>query len=448
MTDDELASLGLSMGANGVESPSVHEKHLVHDGAVVGVHAESDASSPPAPNATDGERDALGADDIAALLAGAPDELASAPASSTDGDASSPADATPRGPASMLQTQRGVGPFPPPSNLADDATGTAPEEPSLPDGDVAPPDADRLVAEDGGTTRSLEPPAVGVSLEASPSAAEGAAPPPVLAGAPTGGGPARFVDHDISHAEALDELGVRGLRRVIRVVVAALALGGVATFTVLRLRSTHPDSSASAPVATGSPSPLAVAAEPPRPSPVAEAPPSVPLPSPTPLPTPSPTASGVAADVPEPPLPSREESSKAAKAPAPAIPQEPSGAASPGSDIFRRQLAECRGLFGRNRFRDAGVACAAAVEANPRSSEALTMLAHVELNRGHLGRANELAQKAISIYPDQPDAYVIIGGVHQEGGRNTQAKAAYLQYLHLAPHGRYAAELQSIVGRL
>jgi len=134
--------------------------------------------------------------------------------------------------------------------------------------------------------------------------------------------------------------------------------------------------------------------------------------------------------------------------PAPAPPKKPSGTDAPASDAFPRQLAECRGLFGRNRFRDAGVACAAAVETNPRSSEALTMLAHVELNRGHLGRANDLAQKAISIHPDQPDAYVIIGGVHQDGGRNAQAKAAYLQYLHLAPHGRYAAELRSIVGSL
>ena len=117
-------------------------------------------------------------------------------------------------------------------------------------------------------------------------------------------------------------------------------------------------------------------------------------------------------------------------------------------DAFRQQLAECHALFAKNRFREAGTACGAAVQSNPRSAEALTLLAHVELNRGHMSRAYDLAQKAISIYPDQPDAYVIIGGVHQDGGRNQQAKAAYQRYLHLAPHGRYAGELRSIVGSL
>jgi Tfp pilus assembly protein PilF len=98
--------------------------------------------------------------------------------------------------------------------------------------------------------------------------------------------------------------------------------------------------------------------------------------------------------------------------------------------------------------REASVVCAAALQTNPGSADAMTMMAHVELNRGHLERASELAQKAIAVDPNQADAYVIMGGVHQDSGRNAQAKISYRRYLQLAPHGRYAEELRSIVGTL
>jgi tetratricopeptide (TPR) repeat protein len=120
---------------------------------------------------------------------------------------------------------------------------------------------------------------------------------------------------------------------------------------------------------------------------------------------------------------------------------------SPASD-FSRQLTDCRSAFTHGRMRDALTDCAAAVATNPSSAEALTMLAHAELNRGRLSQANELATKAVAISPNLADAYVIIGGVHQDSGRNREAKAAYRRYLQLAPHGRYADELRSIVNGL
>lgn len=76
------------------------------------------------------------------------------------------------------------------------------------------------------------------------------------------------------------------------------------------------------------------------------------------------------------------------------------------------------------------------------------MLAHTELNRGRLARSIQLAQKAVTIDPNLADAYVIIGGVHQDSGQNREAKVAYRRYLQLAPQGRYADELRSIVNRL
>jgi hypothetical protein len=132
---------------------------------------------------------------------------------------------------------------------------------------------------------------------------------------------------------------------------------------------------------------------------------------------------------------------------APAAAASPDKAAAPIVD-FARQLSDCRTQFLKNKLREASATCAAALQTNPRSADALTLMAHVELNRSHLNRANELAQKAVSIDPRQADAYVIIGGVHQDNGRIPQAKAAYAQYLELAPHGRYADELRSIIGNL
>ena len=113
-----------------------------------------------------------------------------------------------------------------------------------------------------------------------------------------------------------------------------------------------------------------------------------------------------------------------------------------------QQLATCRTAFAKNRMKEALAACSAAAAANPRSAEALTMLAHTELNRGNLSKAGDLAHRALAIDPAMADAYVIAGGIHQDSGQNREAKAAYRRYLQLAPHGRYADELRSIVDGL
>jgi tetratricopeptide (TPR) repeat protein len=133
-------------------------------------------------------------------------------------------------------------------------------------------------------------------------------------------------------------------------------------------------------------------------------------------------------------------------------------AVAPGSDrvatgtgAVRRapgQLDVCRSAFTHDRLREALTACTAAVAANPGSAEALTLLAHTELNRGHLDRAGDLAEKAVAADPNVADAYVIIGGVRQDSGQNAAAKAAYLRYLRLAPRGRYADDLRAIVNGL
>ena len=318
-----------------------------------------------------------------------------------------------------------------------------------------------------------------------------------------------FPDADISERDALDELGVPSSRRGARLLAAALAVGAVAAVLVHRLRTAafiakpaavfapaagrsgpaappdeQPAASAGiapAPVAPApaAPAPVAMAEAPGRTAPSGAPVPAAPAPAPgaaaaddqrraareptagapapvgvlaDPASAPNALAAAVPPSAPEPqPRPDPDPRPVADKAPTDPIAAAPVPAprgSPPSPADFAHQLADCRSQFLRNRIRDAATSCAAAAASNPGSADALTMLAHVELNRGRLKRANDLAEKSISLDPNQADAYVIIGGVHQDSGRSEEAKTAYQRYLQLAPHGRYADELRSIVGSL
>jgi tetratricopeptide (TPR) repeat protein len=99
-------------------------------------------------------------------------------------------------------------------------------------------------------------------------------------------------------------------------------------------------------------------------------------------------------------------------------------------------------------MKDAVTACTAAKDADPSSARALSLLSHAEFNRNHAKDALNWAQQAIKIDPKLADAYVIIGGVQQDAGKSTEAKAAYKKYLELAPKGQYASDLRAIVQTL
>jgi len=437
---------------------------------------EDESASPPATS------DEMSPEELAALFGStsAPD---ASPVDAANGSGPSSGEtAAPKVPVSMLQTQRGFGLPPPP--------------PPAPSSDVAPPPS----PPEGSGHESSEHPAQ-PAPEDDPAASQAVASPALPGRMATGPGgvvmvsavaeaTAQYNDRDLSKREALDELGVPGRHRVLKVVAVALVLGAAGAVGVSRFRAHQP---AGQVVTTADKSPAASAPAAPQAARSGETPPAAAAPSTA---EPDKTAAmdldkvdvknpsakpagekGVAAGAEkaaEGPAggsadqPPKRTAERTAEKVAERATDKPTGKAtekmmekapsearkstdtekSPAADTFRQQLADCHTLFSKNRFREASTACGAAVQSNPRSADALTMLAHVELNRGHMSRAYELAQKAIAIYPDQPDAYVIIGGVHQDGGRNEQAKAAYQRYLHLAPHGRYAVELRSIVGSL
>jgi len=274
-----------------------------------------------------------------------------------------------------------------------------------------------------------------------------------------------YPDDDIDGAEALAELGLaprwRGLRFM--AVAAVLAALGYTVFRFFRVPAAPaPQIEIASPIPT-SPSPSAAVAV--APSTALSEPPGSSVPGPEivvkqrtggeaeerPVPPaldapPAASSEGTAIRTSEDTTPSPTPTQIPNVAAAPS----PTGVKSPPATIsdFARHLAQCRSAFVRDRLQEALAACAAAVETNPRSAEALTMLAHAELNRDRLPRAGELAARAIAIDPNMADAYVIIGGVAQDSGLNVEAKDAYTRYLQLAPNGRYADELRSIVNSL
>ena len=99
-------------------------------------------------------------------------------------------------------------------------------------------------------------------------------------------------------------------------------------------------------------------------------------------------------------------------------------------------------------MKDAEAACTAAADANPDSAEANGFLAHALFNRNRRREALAAAERAVKLNPKWADAYVIIGGIHQDAGEMADARRAYQRYLELEPHGQYAGELRAIVDRL
>ena len=111
-------------------------------------------------------------------------------------------------------------------------------------------------------------------------------------------------------------------------------------------------------------------------------------------------------------------------------------------------LAACRGSYQEARMKDAEAACTAARDANPDSAEANGYLAHVLFNRNRRPEALAAAERAVKLDAKLADAYLVIGGIHQDAGEMSEAKHAYQRYLELQPHGAKASEVQAIVERL
>ena len=108
----------------------------------------------------------------------------------------------------------------------------------------------------------------------------------------------------------------------------------------------------------------------------------------------------------------------------------------------------CRQSIRSRHAKDILATCAADFEADTTDAEAAVAVARVEFDRGRFAEAYAWSKKAITANPDLADAYVFAGGAEQNQGHGKAAKESYMHYLRLAPSGKYAAELRSIVKAL
>ncbi|HVZ88016.1 MAG TPA: DUF4388 domain-containing protein [Polyangia bacterium] len=111
-------------------------------------------------------------------------------------------------------------------------------------------------------------------------------------------------------------------------------------------------------------------------------------------------------------------------------------------------LVACRTASVEQRMKDAEAACTAARDANPNSAEANGYLARALFNRNRRRESLAAAERAVKLNPKLADAYVVIGGIHQDAGEMADAKRAYQRYLEIDPHGQFAGDLRAIVDRL
>jgi hypothetical protein len=108
----------------------------------------------------------------------------------------------------------------------------------------------------------------------------------------------------------------------------------------------------------------------------------------------------------------------------------------------------CRESVRDKRPKAIVAACTAAFAADATDAEAAIAVAKVEVERGRFAQAYAWSKKAIAVNPESAEAYVFAGSAEQNRGHGKAAKEAYLHYLRLAPSGRYAAEIRTIVNSL
>jgi hypothetical protein len=111
-------------------------------------------------------------------------------------------------------------------------------------------------------------------------------------------------------------------------------------------------------------------------------------------------------------------------------------------------LGACRGAVGKGRPREALAACRVAVDAAPRSDAAVLLLAQAHFLAGQESATLTLARRVVAMNPRTPDAYLLIGSVEQTSGHKRDARTAYEAYLRLAPRGRHAAEVRTVLRTL
>jgi Flp pilus assembly protein TadD len=126
----------------------------------------------------------------------------------------------------------------------------------------------------------------------------------------------------------------------------------------------------------------------------------------------------------------------------------PEPAKKPVAASDRSPLEACQSALRWERVKDALAACQQLAVENPKSVDALVLMAHADLLAGRDGETLRLARRASALDPKCADAYLLIGNVQQAAGRAPDARVAYEAYLRAAPRGAHAAEVRAVLKSL
>src|SRR5262249_34740424 len=100
----------------------------------------------------------------------------------------------------------------------------------------------------------------------------------------------------------------------------------------------------------------------------------------------------------------------------------------------------CNDAVAQRLLRTAASACADAFAAQPSDPKLALTLAQVQHARGQYQDAGEWASRAIALHTTDPDAFVILAHAEKRARHPVAARAAYRQYLAMAPRGWHASE--------
>jgi CheY-like chemotaxis protein/Flp pilus assembly protein TadD len=128
-----------------------------------------------------------------------------------------------------------------------------------------------------------------------------------------------------------------------------------------------------------------------------------------------------------------------------ALPDKKDSLVAPAAVDYQALVAEARKSLDRGRASKAIPPLEQALALNPSGVEALVLLGQAYLDKEQGKKAVSYVDRALALNPRNPDAYLVKGTAEQMLGDKAAAKAAYGEYLKLAPQGKNAAELRAIL---
>jgi TPR repeat/Tetratricopeptide repeat len=234
-------------------------------------------------------------------------------------------------------------------------------------------------------------------------------------------------------AQPLRPTARRSYRRVLQLAVGAAGVAaafGLAYALVPRQSVDQPR-----PVAVEASTSIAVAA----PAPVVEAPKAVEAPPPV-VEAPPPVVAA-----PPPPV---VEAPKVVAAPPPVEAPPVAAPPAPAAPDYASLVGDGRRLYAKGRLKPAIASLEQALAVEPDGDEALVLLARAHLDQGANQKALTESQRALAKNARSADAWLVVGTVQQQNGKNGEARAAYQHYVELAPKGPFASEIRSILKTL